>query len=210
MNFKKISLLAILAALVGFPQANAASLDVLGVGTYLQPKASGITAASPGDSLTSQMGLGFGLGIETSLASRLALEIDGLYVDRKYQDSGTASTSDSSFHAVQIPVLLRLKLLSFFSVGAGGYAAFATGNVSTATTVAGVTTTSTSTYAGDSLKTSDYGAVFSARFRIPLGAKAALLAEGRYNLGLSNISTTPGTTDHWRTVDGLAGLQFAF
>ena len=66
----------------------------------------------------------------------------------------------------------------------------------------------------DSLKTTDFGAIFGAGVNIPAGGNTIFL-EGRYSLGLSDISNAPdffgaGTTIKTKGIQFFAGIRFPF
>jgi hypothetical protein len=58
----------------------------------------------------------------------------------------------------------------------------------------------------DGLKSTDIGATVGGGLEFPMGP-GALLVEGRYNFGLSNISDTEGTDAKTRTAAILAGYS---
>jgi hypothetical protein len=66
----------------------------------------------------------------------------------------------------------------------------------------------------DSLKTTDFGAIFGAGVNIPAGGNTIFL-EGRYSLGLSDINNSPatfgtGTTIKTKGIQFFAGIRFPF
>ncbi|MEZ4750062.1 MAG: outer membrane beta-barrel protein [Bdellovibrionota bacterium] len=142
----------------------------------------------------SRMGGLFGFGFDFWYGRRTwSLEIGLLSVSKGYGLSGTTANLDY----LQIPLIWRWTWRNKFSLGAGGYAAPVT--VAANTKTGGVATDNTDF-------TGDYGLVFSVRYAERILPKVRFGLEGRYNLGLSNVSRT--STHQLRTWLVLATLEF--
>ncbi|MGK5089751.1 outer membrane beta-barrel protein [Bdellovibrionota bacterium FG-2] len=124
------------------------------------------------------------------------LEVGGLYVNRKYGDSA----GDICFNTLQLPALLRFRLLPMLSFGVGGYYTMGIGNVTFGT--------ATSTFADAALKKSDYGVVGDARLRLPLVPTLGFIVDFRYLYGLGDYSTLSAKNLYLTDVQLFAGLQF--
>ena len=139
------------------------------------------------------------------------LEIDAIYVNRKFEIATSAPTDDTiSYQALQIPVLLRINLLpgGLVSVGAGGYYEVGMGSISDTNDTNG--SVSSETYSSALIKTSDFGLLGSLRVQIPVFIRTHVLVDARYLYGLTEQSTAPSTaTIKNRYVQVFAGLGFS-
>jgi hypothetical protein len=191
------------AAALGSVSAFATTVpSVFGVADFADLKYSSSTGATVTSTNKSKMGLGGGAGIEFHGGGKMGVEVDAIYLGRKLD---TALATGATFHYLQFPVIARYWLSKGFSVGVGGYYAMAMGDIKDSTGA-------TATYAATFTKKSDYGAVGVIGFNLPIGSRAALLLEGRYNLGLANTNDNPGTSatisQKWTDMQGLVGLRF--
>lgn len=155
--------------------------------------------------LSSKTGFGGGALLEFSAAPMLGIELGALYVLKKYGDSvGTELT----YPYFQVPLVFRLHLGRYVSVGAGGYYAMGVGDVKSK--LSGSTVELSSSYDAAGFKKSDYGVTGSFALHLPLGMMTSLLIDGRYNYGLANVlKTAPANTNYkWREMQGLIGLTF--
>ncbi|MCB0404100.1 MAG: outer membrane beta-barrel protein [Bdellovibrionales bacterium] len=136
----------------------------------------------------------FGFGFDFWYGRRTwSLEIGVLSVSKGYGLSGTTA----NLEYVQIPLIWRWTWWNTLSLGVGGYAAPVTVAANTKT---GTVATDSTDFSGD------YGLVFSLRYARRILPKVRLGVEGRYNLGLSNVSRTG--TQQLRTWLVLATLEF--
>lgn len=179
---------------------------------------------------------GGGLLMRAGLEQNVALEFGVLYLPREmtsnFSLSGAASgngayTTQWDFNYIQVPVLIRIHLLPMVSLGVGAYYAHAIGQIKeTNTAPGGGTITGSSnpnfySYGDKSVPTDDYGLEAALGAQLPLTSSVKFYADFRYLWGLQNIALPASTalltsgglqadTNHWRDIQFLAGLSFAF
>ena len=210
--------IAILGGLLGNTSAQAFSLAVVGIDSITSQRVSSSSFSVSGVSVTSasqaDSGLGFGALAGISVAPFIEFETGGLYVSRKYKSVlttlGTPTTNSYSQHALEIPLLLRVNLIPFVSVGAGAYYAIGMGDVSDNNG----TKTTTGSYSSFGLKSNDLGLQVSAAVHFPIMIATSLILDARYSYGLTDVNnnpsqTTPAITIKYCAIDVLLGLQFS-
>jgi hypothetical protein len=164
-------------------------------------------ASSPDQPL---WGWGGGASLEFSLGTRTALELGATWIGRRLSDTTVSPALNSTYSFLQVPVLLRLSLAPFLSLGVGGYYGNAVGSIHT--DGAGATA-----YQDAGLRRSDYGLVGSFRCLIRPGKTLSPFLEGRYSYGLSDSLDHPvadaldpvlsNQKAHWQDIQILIGLQ---
>lgn len=215
------ALLALLA-LMSAPDALAKvsfSLSAVGAVSYWGHTLGG-TIPGAGITLTNGAELGFGGGLllEAMFNPKIGLELGGLLLQRKWErhrvvtSPASDQTTTFSGNSIHVPLLLRFKLGSKFSIGVGAYMSQLIGDANAVTTGTSSSTT-TGSWAGTDYTTMDYGVLASLRLRIPLSAKVGLIADGRFGFGFAE-----GFTDTFKSggtatlqhsdIQGLIGLQF--
>jgi hypothetical protein len=208
---KLSSFLAFSCLLFSF-QANASSFEMSLVGlmdssslnvsnTPSTLVVNGATVSGISTSSSAKIGPGGGILFDSKLVPEFGFEFGALYITRKVEQttsftfSGISSSQSSTTtsHYLEIPLLLRIWLSPYVSIGAGGYYAKGLGSID------------------PSIKSSDYGAVGSLGLHLPLGSSSSLLIDGRYNLGLKNVDNSGmGQTMKYRDLQIIAGLTFGF
>lgn len=159
---------------------------------------------------TGKLGMAGGLGVEFMLGSKVGLELDAIYVQRKWDLTASGITVTTAASYVEVPLLLRFWLGQVFSLGAGGYYAQGIGKLKLTSSLSSLTLPDAS-FTSYGLKSKDYGAVGVAGFNFKLGSSAAFLLEGRYVYGLSEgLQPGPAASASWKFSDiqGFAGLRF--
>ena len=207
---KKLNISLFVTVLCASFQANAGEFGLAGGVSRWSPAftagAGSTSAVTPSISTT------FGAFYRFHFISIFALEIDGLYIQRKAeiaQSLNGVSQSDVTYQSkvIQIPVILRTQLIPrYVNVGVGGY--YESG-MSSGVTQSG-TTTGNSGFAGANSKHSDYGLVGSLEFRLPIIPGIAFIIDGRYLYGLSQqlLDTSSGSSQKSRYIQALGGLTF--
>jgi hypothetical protein len=190
-----------LALFVGSSALAAPRVSLFGIADQTDLVPSDSSGAAATSNIEKKFGFGGGLGLSFPLSMRAALEVDGIYLGRKF--STTGSTVDTSLTYLQIPVLARLHLSRFLSLGVGGYYATALGDVKSSTG-------ETATYESIGYSKTDYGLVGALGLNAPLGHATSLFAEGRYAFGLKDVDldTTDTHRLKWRDIQVLVGLRF--
>jgi hypothetical protein len=118
--------------------------------------------------------------------------------------SGVQETRKTDWTSV--PVLLHFHFDSSVSIGAGGYAAFSRGMVSTASNGINVN----QAYDTAQIQTVDAGLLFDLRARFRISPAFCLVLDGRYQHGLRDLSTITTKTLFTRSVQALAGIAYDF
>ena len=210
-----VSLLGLLATPAAFAGVRA---SLLGVGTLSMPTASlsvdvaGVSTAFP--SPTGKFGFGGGLLLEVPLSMRLALELGGVYYQRKFSIDETTlggSLITLSFPTLEVPLTLNIHFNRFIMLSLGGYVTAPAGKGS-ATFADG--TFVDATYSDFLLRNMNFGVLGGLGLCLPLGSKAALRVEGRYHLALQNSidadTLAAQATASWKQneLQALVGLTF--
>jgi hypothetical protein len=106
------------------------------------------------------------------------------------------------------PLIGRLWLGDFLSVGAGPYLGLVSGNVTSENRTASGSVTSSLPASSQNIGTTDFGLVASGQMKLGLAPTLSLLVDVRYVLGLTDFDKTAAATQRWRDVMILAGLSF--
>lgn len=145
--------------------------------------------SSEGVTTQGEPGTGAGLGVEFPMGPSSGLEIDAIYLKRK-------NLIQASY--LQVPIVYRLWLGKMFTIGAGAYYAQGMGSV----TANG----GTETFSAAGYTSNDIGLTGAAGFNIPLSS-FNLLVEGRYDLGVYNVSAIQGVTATFNDFQLLVGIR---
>lgn len=176
------------------PKASLAKIGVFGLGglgissistTKIDPTASDLTISS-GNSFYG------GVGAELGIFPMFNVELDVLFLSHKATlVSSLAPTSSTTLttNSMQIPIIIKFQPIDYIGIGIGGYYDMYQGSVSTEVNNGGTVTTSTDTYEASNLSKSDFGIVTQLDLRFPIGL-FFIGADFRYNIGLSNLSTS--------------------
>jgi hypothetical protein len=160
---KVLGLIAMISVVTSQSAMAGGSFSVFGAGVL--PKSIGDSATFQ---LTGKFGFGGGAIGELMLSPRAGLEAGAIYLQRKYGATflGVESTSTTSFSSIHIPVGLRLHANRVVSLQLGGFYDY-------------------------SLETdgdANFGVQGGLRLSAPVSGSTALFVEGRYNMGLKEIS----------------------
>lgn len=200
---------------------------------YFSYTSSSTLGASPA---TGVVGFGAGALLEWRWTRWIGIEVGGIYGQRHHKTRiasrgtgvvlGSPYTIDTTLNsslqsfAVEIPVVLRIRLGRYLSLGGGVYYGYGLGHLRVTSSTSTTVYYSDRTYAGTTtdeqimsfekqqLHRSDYGWVGVLGFSIPLGKSIALILDGRYLHGIKNLSTAPDTTLRWRGIEALVGFRF--
>lgn len=157
-------------------------------------------SANSGSNYEGKIGLGYGALIEGSLAPGVGLEIDVLSLKRKYENLAPPAVTTTQ-DLTEIPLLVRLHMGPFLSVGFGAYYARYTGKIHKGTQEID--------YANSSFSKDDFGAATSIGIYFPLLPGLKLLIDGRYTLGVTDNDTSSAELK-FNDVLLLAGLRLGF
>ena len=145
------------------------------------------------------LSLDVGLNYQT-LQSKIALGISGQSVTLTYKST-----------RLQVPVILRCSFAPFLNFGLGGYYAMGIGNFEIDSSNQAIVANSTGSYDSQGVKKTDYGALGSLQLNFPIGTSTHFIIDGRYLLGLAELSSNPSQSSiKNREIDVLAGFGFGF
>jgi hypothetical protein len=184
-------------------QAQAFDLAAVGVlnlsGTSIDPDPAGTEEGG-------KLGIGFGALAEMEWLPMIGIQFGLLYVKRTTTVTGPGLDSQLSANMLQIPVMVRISPIDFVSVGAGGYYAFAAGDLTARDNVTGLEVSTP--FDSTNVSKSDVGLILGAALKFPIAPTLSLLADARYLLGLKDLDTTGATTSRTRDFQFLVGLNF--
>lgn len=115
---------------------------------------------------------GFGALIEANINDNFGIETGALFIKRESEILGGTSTQTVS--RLHIPVLARLWVTDFFSVAAGPFVEFKTGDVKTSTPIGNFDSS-----ADDSTQ---FGLDAAATFNLAVADKTGIFVEARYSM----------------------------
>lgn len=197
----------LLFSLVVSHSARAAGIAVVGVANSSEPN-------EPGTEYKGKPGYGAGVLFELGLMPTIGIEFGALTMARKFEFTTVvpvSSTVTLNAKMYEFPVLLRMHLGSFFSLGVGAYYARGSGEISGETKLSnGATSKQIYTYASRNQTVSDYGALASIALYFHLAPLTQLLLDGRYTIGMKNNNTVAGSERKFNDSQFLAGLRFGF
>lgn len=189
-----------LLALSSTPHSAHAIVEVAAVGgtdlTFVSDSSTTSYSVKPG--------YAFGAMGQLDLNPAMGLEVDALYIQRKYGYAAGPFSGDISAKYFMLPVLVRITALPILSVGIGGYYAQAIGDISGTLNGAEFT----QSFSSGNISNSDFGGVASVQLKSSLAPFMSLLLDARYILGLKNISTVSGQDKKMRDFQALAGISF--
>ncbi len=148
-------------------------------------------------SWTGNVASGFGLLTGFSLFDTpFDLEIGGVYLNHSSERDSGGTLLTLNTHHLHLPLLLRFNFDDRVSIGLGGYASIAKGNVST------------------SIHDRDFGLLFSARASLKIVPQLYFIVDGRYQHGLSNLANIPpgipGDLLNTRSMQAYLGFSYRF
>ena len=124
-----------------------------------------------------------GIGINIGLYKALEFEFGGYYSPRKYSYTTSLGAETDELTSVVVPVLLRLRLSRFLSIGAGAFSGIGVGKVKASTS----TTSVEYTYNEAQVHDLNYGVAGSFAIELPISKTLAFTIDGRYLYGLQDL-----------------------
>ncbi len=195
-SMKSLSLVVFAAlAAVAFAQPAQAMVNVSAVGSYNLTN----TKEDPSNPLIT-VGHGFGGGALVSFPLMTAFEIEtgALYTPFVTHIGAAPVEANLKQNYIVVPVLARFTLLPIVSFGAGISYGVKTGDV----------TSDNSLVSAPGTLKNNVGLTGSVAIRLPLAPMFGFLVDTRYTFGLTDQSSTAGTTDKFNQLQVLAGLNF--
>lgn len=184
------------ASLVIFaaPPAHAIGFTLYGASNISQ-----LTVTSSAGTVKSSSELTFGGGASVIYpwTSWLHFDFGALYLGRKYGSAGRTN----SLSMIELPVLARLWLGSYFTLGFGPYFSLGLGNVNHSAM-------GSISFSDAGLKSTDIGGVLDVGILFPLFSSASLLLEGRYTSSLLNVAVESDLTRKFNDIQALIGITF--
>jgi 3-dehydroquinate dehydratase-2 len=194
------------AALFNGYESKALSFEILGGLT--KP---GVNAAAPTvpwfssgtsgpavQSRSAPLQLGAGVLLDAFISPDLDFQYGLIYATRGGAFSLGGVTSTYSVPAIELPFVLRKSWMRSFSIGVGGYAAYALGSETWINPLSGMS----------SMLPFDLGLVASADLRVRIFPFFRLVADIRYLYGLTNLSQSTVFTTYSNDFQVFAGLRF--
>jgi hypothetical protein len=191
----------------GVSSAQALELTLVGGYNYAAPTEK---VTGTGDlQWTGDAATAYGAFLSTSFIVPLFdLESGLLFQNQKSERSINGNTLFETSKSIQLPILLRVNFDNFIGVGVGYYFNYGQGNIDTDMNG---TTTSLS-YSDSNRKSLDSGLLFDLRVKYPLAPALAIVFDGRYQHGLTNLETgstqAAGDSYYARMLQVLLGLSF--
>jgi hypothetical protein len=204
--FRGLFAVIVLGIIVASSAAQAFEISVVGGGDLAKP-----SIESGGTSVTGSSKAAFGGGflVGFNLNFVTELEFGALYMGRHYTYPVASGTGEDSYSRYEIPVILRLNLLKYLTIGGGAYYSVPTGQSTYTLTPSGSSGSSTTSNAADNFK-NDFGGVGSVSIKIPLNIATSLVLDGRYLYGLINTTKASAETIKTRDIEALIGFNFGF
>lgn len=145
--------------------------------------------------------LNFGAGalIEAGVNDHFGIETGALFINRQYDVEAAGLRVVQEVSRLHIPVLARFWATDFFSVAAGPFVAFRTGDTETSLEVGSTEIGSITTSADDDV---EFGLDAAMTFNFAVNNKSGIFVEGRYSAPLGNDQDEDANQ-----VSALAGLK---
>lgn len=143
----------------------------------------------------------FGVGalVEANINGILGIETGAIFIKRQYDYEALGFRLVQQVNRLHVPVLARVWLGDYFSIGAGPFASFKVGNVKDSLELGSTTIGSVETNADDSV---EFGYDIAATLNFAISDKTGIFVEARY----SSPFDTAKDTDY-ETLTGLAGIK---
>jgi len=142
------------------------------------------------------------------MAQKLQMELGVLYLSRGYDRNfpdGTAT--EYTFTTLQLPLVLKFQVFPALWLGFGGYFSHGIGTVQSYP-VNGASSVTNTPYSFSTFGADDYGPMVSLSLKFSLVPYVSLLVDGRYLLGLANVSQSSNGSIYFRDAQLLAGIMF--
>lgn len=157
-----------------------------------------------GSTFESQQAFGFGGSLEVDVAPFFGLEVDAIYMPRKWKQNSSAGNYELMYSNMVIPVLLRFNGLPFISVGAGAYYSFAMGDLEAKQG----TTITTSNLSSNGIKKTGFGLIGAVGVMFDVAPMVGLGVDLRYLASISDAASNSGFDASYKEVHLLLAAQF--
>lgn len=127
---------------------------------------------------------------------------------------GLPADTVSSMRALEVPLMARVWLADYFSLGVGGYYSIGVGKVDTTARSNGNSVNlgaqANQTYESAKTHAVDYGLIFGAQLKLPVTTVLNFIVDSRYNLGIRDMRLNPkgGDAERFRTLRFFMGATF--
>jgi hypothetical protein len=198
------SILTLFLCAITAQETKAFELTVLGGVNYAAPtqRTAGVDIHQTGNATPT-----FGLFGSTSLfSSAFTIETGVVSLTQQSERDNFVPFVTQKMQFIQVPLLLRYHLDQSISLGVGGYAAFAQGNVQTTQT----SVTTETPYETLFLNKTDAGLLLNIHVRFAMAPPFYAIIDARYQHGLMNMAKTQNDLLNTRSVQAMAGLSYEF
>ncbi|MCO5113573.1 MAG: PorT family protein [Bdellovibrionaceae bacterium] len=143
----------------------------------------------------------FGVGalVEANINGVLGIETGAIFIKRQYDYEAAGFRLVQEVNRLHIPILARVWLGDYFSVGAGPFASIKVGNVKDSLEFGSTPIGSVETKADDSV---EFGYDIAATFNFAVSDKTGIFIEARYSSPFDKAKNTD-----YETLTGLAGVK---
>ncbi|MEK7689497.1 MAG: outer membrane beta-barrel protein, partial [Bdellovibrionota bacterium] len=119
-----------------------------------------------------------------AFSRRLGLELGGIYIQRKFNEIISGSTTKFQATAIHVPVFFKFWLARWLSLGVGGYASQAIGKFKATDS----SSTTSYSYSSTPLKTLDYGLLVGGGFNFQIKPGFGIFLDARYAYGIASAA----------------------
>ncbi len=204
MAMKSLKTLFCLAMLGWAPASQALEVSAWGGLLYAAPSES-VQGVDQG--WTGSAGTHFGINALLPLwESPISLESGVSLLKEASERSVSGLSTTRTTEWIQVPLLLHYHFDHSMSLGAGGYASFAKGMVSTRDSVSTVN----QPYDTAQIQTLDLGLLIDLRARFRLFDSFSFILDARYQHGFQDLSTVTTKTLFARSIHMLGGISYRF
>lgn len=187
-------------SLIGFSSFSQAEVDRSGsLVLSLTGVANDRISEVQGDQENNEINFGLGALIEAGINDHFGMETGVLLINRQYDVKEGNTRVVQEVKRLHIPILARFWATDFFSIAAGPFLSFRTGDAKTSLEIGGEDVGSISTSADDDV---EYGLDAAVTFNIAIKDKSGIFVEGRYSAMLDNEQD-----EETNQVSALAGLK---
>lgn len=177
-----------------FKEREAGSLILSGFGVVNQ----GVEGDSGGNE-DDKYHFGAGVLVEANVNGILGIETGAIFIKRQYDYEAAGFRLVQQVNRIHVPILARVWIGDYFSVGAGPFASFKVGNVKDSLEFGSTTIGSVETNADDSV---EFGYDIAATLNFAVSDKTGIFVEARYSSPFDKAKDTD-----YETITGLAGIK---
>jgi hypothetical protein len=188
-------------------------LSVVGLVDRSSFSFSGLPSGYSVPSVSGKIGFGLGALIDVPIREKISLEFGALYITRSLEVDSTSTSQGGddvtyTFHAIELPLLLKARIFRRMTFGLGGYLAKSIGDVNYQDATVPSKSNSGESYSDLAIKPADIGLLASLGVLFPLRNGMHFFSNVRYAYGISNANSGGNGNYYFRDLQFLAGLSF--